>query len=81
MNRPGIISTLRLAATMVLAIPAALFGLEQALGGRPLVGTAFLGLAILLVVAERLLFNPLDPGDVAETAAERMTDRIGRDEE
>ncbi|MDX1744860.1 MAG: hypothetical protein R3324_02885 [Halobacteriales archaeon] len=80
MRGPGIIGTIRLAATLVLAVPAALFGLDQVVAGRPVMGAGFLLFAILLVVMERRLFNPFDPGDVAETAAERVGDRLTEDE-
>lgn len=80
MKGPGIIGTVRLAATLVFAVPAALFGLDQLVHGRPLVGGAFVLFAGLLVVMERTLFNPFDPGDVAETAAERVGDRLTDDE-
>lgn len=80
MNGPGIVGTIRLAATLVFAVPAALFGLDQIAGGRPVVGIAFLLLAVLLVVMERHLFNPFDPGEVVEVAAERVGDRLTDDE-
>ena len=80
MQGPGIISTVRLAATLVFAVPAALFGLDQILGGRPVIGGTFLLFAVLLLVMERRLFNPFDPGEVAESAAERVGDALVDDE-
>lgn len=80
MKGPGIIGTIRLAATLVFAVPAALFGLDQLARGRTVLGAGFLAFAVLLVVMERRLFNPFDPGDVAETAAERVGERITDDE-
>lgn len=80
MKGPGIIGTIRLAATLVLAVPAALFGLDQLISGRPLVGSAFVLFAVLLLVMERRLVNPFDPGDVVETTVERIGDRLTDDE-
>ncbi|MFB6300446.1 MAG: hypothetical protein ABEH65_09315 [Halobacteriales archaeon] len=80
MRGPGLIGLLQLAGTLVFAIPAGLFGLERVIAGEFLVGGAFLGLAALFVLAGRVLTNPLDPGDIAETAVERATD-YANDEE
>lgn len=63
----GIIDTIKLAGVLVLAIPAALAGLELLLvRGETFAGGALLALAVLLVVVERRLTTPDDvPGLVA----------------
>lgn len=73
-RRPGIVGTLQLAATLVFALPALLFGLERLAAGRLLVGGAFVALAVIMLLLQRHLTNPFDPGDVAEAALDRVTD-------
>ncbi|MFB6149358.1 MAG: hypothetical protein ABEJ48_06805 [Halobacteriales archaeon] len=80
MRGPGLIGLLQLAGTLVLAIPAGLFGLERLVAGELFVGGAFLGLTALFVLAGRYLTNPLDPGDVAEAAVERAADYTNDEE-
>jgi hypothetical protein len=60
----GILGTIGLALTLVFAIPVALLGLQfLALDGRPLVGIAFLAIAVLMVGIEEYLTTPTDlPG-------------------
>jgi hypothetical protein len=60
----GILGTIGLALTLVFAIPVALLGLQfLALEGRPLVGVAFLAIAVLMVGIEEYLTTPTDlPG-------------------
>lgn len=74
MRPPGIIGTLQLAAVLVFALPLALFGLSWAADGRPL-GLAFVALGVAMVLLQRYLTNPLDPGDLAEAAVERARRR------
>ncbi|WP_255151937.1 DUF7533 family protein [Halorarius halobius] len=63
----SIMGTVGLAATLALAIPAGLFGLDKLLSGDTVVGGAFLGLALLMVLVEEYLTTPMDvPGKVAE---------------
>jgi len=66
----GIIDTIKLAAVLVFAIPAALAGFELLLvRGQPIVGIALIGLAVLLVLIKRWLTTPADvPGLVAKRA-------------
>ena len=65
--RLGILEMVGLAATLVFAIPVALFGLEHLVGGDTLVGVGLLVVAVLMVVLPRRLTTPQDiPGEVAE---------------
>jgi len=63
----GILETIGLAATLVLAIPIALFGAEHLLRGELVAGAAYVGIAVGLVLVEQYLTTPTDvPGMVAE---------------
>ena len=63
----GIIDTIKLAGTLVLAIPAALAGLEFLVNGNALVGGVLVSLAVLLVVVQHYVTTPADlPGMVAK---------------
>lgn len=65
----GILDQLGLAASLVFAIPVALYGLQQAAGGQALVGAAFLVVAALMVYLPQRLTTPGDiPGKAAEKA-------------
>jgi len=62
----GILDTLGLAAALLLAVPIALFGLDQLVRGE-VVGAVYLGIAVALVAVEQYLTTPTDiPGLVAE---------------
>ena len=76
MRAPGLIGTIQLAVAVVFALPLALFGLQWVAEGRTM-GFAFLALAGLMLILPHFLTNPLDPGDVAENAVERV---VGSDE-
>lgn len=73
MRAPGLIGLIQLAIPVAFAIPVGLFGLSWLLDGR-ILGAGFLGLALLMVGIPYALTNPLDPGDVAEAAVERVVD-------
>lgn len=73
MRAPGLIGTVQLAAVLALAAPLLLFGVEWLLGGRPVLGATFVAIAALMLLLQWRLTNPLDPGDLAEAAAERVT--------
>lgn len=73
MRAPGLIGLLQLAIPVAFAIPIGLFGFAWLLDGQ-LLGAGFVGLAILMVAVPYALTNPLDPGDVAEAAVERVVD-------
>lgn len=73
----GIIDTLTLAGTLVLAIPAALAGLEFLfVRGEPVLGVALIGLAAGLVVLERFLTLP---SDVPALLAQRVVGSVASD--
>jgi len=66
MSKPGIIGTIQLAGTLVLALPVGLLGVEKLLAGQTAVGAAFVGVAALMVALEEYLTTPGDvPGSVA----------------
>ena len=73
MRAPGIIGTVQLAAVLALAAPMLWFGAERLLAGRAASGAAFVALGALLLGLQWRLTNPLDPGDVAEAAVDRVT--------
>ncbi|USZ69332.1 hypothetical protein NGM10_06230 [Halorussus salilacus] len=69
MGNSGIIDTLQLAATLVFALPVGLLGAEKLLAGETLVGAAFVGVAVLMVVVQEYLTRPTDvPGSFAQKA-------------
>lgn len=56
---PGIFDTIKLTGTLILAIPAALAGLEFLLvRGEVFVGLALITLAIVLVLAQHYITSP-----------------------
>lgn len=65
--RLGIFEMVGLAATLVFAIPVALFGIERLLGGDTVVGVGLLVVAALMILLPRRLTTPQDiPGEIAE---------------
>ncbi|PSQ30742.1 hypothetical protein BRD16_05815 [Halobacteriales archaeon SW_6_65_46] len=63
----SILSTVGLAATVALAVPLVIFGIEQLLAGERLVGSIVLAVAVAMVLVEEYLTTPTDiPGLVAE---------------
>lgn len=63
----SILGTVGLAVTLAFAIPIGLLGVDKLVGGETVVGGAFLGLALLMVLIEEYLTTPMDlPGKVAE---------------
>lgn len=63
----SIMGTIGLAATLAFAVPIVLFGVDALLSGDTLLGAAFLGIALLMVLVEEHLTTPMDiPGKVAE---------------
>ncbi|GAB3041165.1 DUF7533 family protein [Natronobiforma cellulositropha] len=66
--------TVKLAATLVLAIPAAIAGIELFVGGETLFGGILLVLAVVLVVAQQRLTLAASPkGLLAGVAADAVT--------
>lgn len=63
----GILETVGLAATLILAIPIALFGAEHLVRGELAAGGLYVGIAVGLVLVEQYLTTPTDvPGKLAE---------------
>ncbi|ELY61367.1 hypothetical protein C491_00877 [Natronococcus amylolyticus DSM 10524] len=73
----GIIDTIKLAGTLVLALPAALAGLEFLLvRGETAVGAVLIGLAIGLVLVQHRLTLP---SDVPTAVAKRVVGTVRKD--
>lgn len=69
----SILGTVGLALTLAFAIPVAFLGLDKLLAGETVVGGAFLGLAVLMVLVEEYVTTPMDvPGKVAEKTIGRV---------
>ncbi|MFB6195964.1 MAG: hypothetical protein ABEI80_07310 [Haloplanus sp.] len=65
--RLGILDTIGLAASLIFAIPAGLFGVESLLAGRTALGAGLIVVAVLMVVLPQRLTTPTDiPGAVVE---------------
>lgn len=65
----GILEQIGLAATLIFALPVAVYGIQTALDGQALLGIAFLAVAALMVLLPRRLTSPDDvPASVAEKA-------------
>ncbi|RQG96401.1 DUF7533 family protein [Natrarchaeobius chitinivorans] len=71
----GILDTIKLAGVLVLAIPAALAGLEFLLvRGETVTGSVLIGLAVALVLVQRRLTMPTDvPGLIAKRIGSAAT--------
>ena len=75
----GIIDTIKLAGTLVLALPAAIAGLELVLiRGQPTFGIALIGLAVGLVVVQHWLTLPTD---IPELLAKRLVGAVTKEPE
>ncbi|MDG5758742.1 hypothetical protein QA600_05250 [Natronococcus sp. A-GB1] len=73
----GIIDTIKLAGTLVLALPAALAGLEFLLiRGETAVGAVLIGLAIGLVLVQHRLTLP---SDVPTAVVKRVAGTVRKD--
>ena len=65
----GILEQVGLAATLIFALPVAVYGVRTAVGGQPFLGAGFVVVAALMVLLPRRLTTPDDvPGTVAEKA-------------
>ncbi|WP_277553922.1 DUF7533 family protein [Halobaculum limi] len=65
----GILEQVGLAATLIFALPVAVFGIQSLLDGNTVLGVGFLVVAVLMVLLPRRLTTPDDvPGAVAEKA-------------
>lgn len=65
----GITGTIQLAATLVFAIPVAVFGLDQVAAGNTALGGVMVVVAALMVALPHYLTTP---GDVPAAVAERV---------
>ncbi len=73
----GIIETIKFAGTLVLALPAALAGLDLLLfRGQTAFGVALIALAVGLVVVQHWLTTPTD---VPELVAERVVGTVAKE--
>ena len=69
----SVIGTLQFAASVVVAVPVAAFGLFKLAEGQPRLGAFFLVLAALVVVFEEAV---LSPSDVPAAILERLAGRV-----
>jgi len=71
----SILGLVRLAATLVVALPVALLGLDFLVRGQTVMGAGFLAVAGLVVAVEQLLTTP---ADVPELVAKRTVGRVAK---
>jgi hypothetical protein len=72
----GLLDTLQLAASVVVAVPVAAFGLFKLAEGSPWLGVGFLVLAGLVVAVEEVVTSPKDiPVLLAERVAGRVVEK------
>lgn len=75
----GILDTIKLAGVLVLALPAALAGIDLLLlRGETVTGSALIVLAVLLVVVQQRLTTP---GDVPGLVAKRLFGSVVKEPE
>ncbi|ELZ19826.1 hypothetical protein C477_07603 [Haloterrigena salina JCM 13891] len=74
----GIIDTIKLAGTLVFALPAAMAGIQFLIDGNTLVGATLVTLAVLLVVVQHHLTTP---SDLPELVAKRVVGSVVSDPE
>jgi hypothetical protein len=74
----GIIGLVQLAATLVLAVPVALLGLQFLTRGETLAGVAFLAIAAGMVLVEEYLVTPRD---LPAAVVERVVGRVAKEPE
>jgi len=72
----GIVGTLKLAGTLVFAIPVGLLGLQLLVGEGPLMGAALLVIAVGMVAIEEYVTTPRD---VPAEAAQRAVSAVAED--
>ena len=62
-------------ATLVFAIPLAMFGVDKLLAGSTDIGLAAVGIAALMIVLEEYVIKPSDvAADAAKSAAETVVE-------
>ncbi|WP_339102313.1 hypothetical protein [Haloterrigena salinisoli] len=69
----GIIDTIKLAGTLVFALPAAMAGVQFLIDGKTLVGAVLVSLAVLLVVVQHRMTTP---SDLPELAVKRVVGSV-----
>lgn len=73
--KAGILDTVSLAATLVFAIPVAMFGVQRLLADEILLGSAFVVLAVLMVFLREWLTTPSDlPAKAAKGVVGRVVE-------
>lgn len=71
----GILEQVGLAATLIFALPVAVYGIQTILDGSTVFGAVTLLIAVLMVVLPRRLTSPDDvPAKAAETAVDAVVD-------
>lgn len=71
----GILDTVSLAATLVFALPIALFGIDRIVAGQTLLGGAFVAIGVLMVLLREKLTTP---SDVPASAAQKVVGKIAK---
>jgi hypothetical protein len=74
----GILGLVGLAVTLAFAIPVGLLGLDMLSKGDTLVGGAFLGFAVLMVLLQEYITTP---GDIPGRVAGRLVGSVAKEPE
>ena len=69
----GIIDTVSLAATLVFAIPIALFGIDRIVAGQLVFGGVFIVIAAGMVLLREKLMTP---SDIPSSAAQKVVGKV-----
>ncbi len=78
----GILDTIGLMGTVILAAPVALLGLDMFVSGNRLVGGAFLAIAGLMIALQEYVTKPTDvAADTAQEVASSVVETSDDDEE
>lgn len=78
----GILDTIGLMGTVILAAPVALLGLDMFVSGNRLVGGAFLAIAGLMIALQEYITKPTDvAADTAQEVASSVVETSDDDEE
>ena len=71
----GLVATLQFAASVVVAVPVAAFGLFKLAEGEPKLGALFLVLSVLVVAFEEVVTSPTDiPAALLERVGGRLVE-------
>jgi hypothetical protein len=71
----GILDTVSLAATLVFALPIALFGIDRIVAGQLFLGGAFVAIGVLMVLLREKLTTP---SDIPSSAAQKAVGKIAK---